>query len=59
LVGATLIDIYDELTLFTPGVDATDLTINPDYSAGDDIHLNDAGHLYIFQATRDLVDAAF
>jgi lysophospholipase L1-like esterase len=44
------IDIFEPLANSSLGVEAT-------YSAGDGIHLNDAGHAVIFEAARDVVSA--
>lgn len=46
--GNRVIDIYDELA-------AANLMIEPIYDSGDGIHVNDAGHTYIFSTARDLL----
>jgi lysophospholipase L1-like esterase len=43
------IDIFDALA-------NSSLGISSEYSAGDGIHLNDAGHQVIFELTRDVVE---
>ncbi|MDH5381311.1 MAG: PA14 domain-containing protein, partial [Cyclobacteriaceae bacterium] len=48
-----VIDIYEELTNFT------NLSIKTMYSAGDGIHLNDAGHAYIFSEVQNKVNQKF
>ncbi len=45
--GKFVIDIYDELTNFS-----NDLRIKVEYNSGDGIHLNDAGHGYIFSEVQ-------
>ncbi len=47
--GENVIDIYDELA--TP-----DNKIKPIYDSGDRIHLNDAGHQYIFNTVKPKLD---
>ncbi len=46
--GANVIDILEELS------DAT-YNIEPVYNSGDGIHLNDAGHIYIYNTARDFI----
>jgi lysophospholipase L1-like esterase/predicted esterase len=46
--GEYIIDIYDELTDFS-----NDKQIKTVYGSGDGIHLNNAGHNYIFTTARD------
>ena len=48
--GAIVIDIYDELTDFT-----NNLGLKVIYDSGDGLHLNDAGHQYIFDTTSVLI----
>jgi predicted esterase/lysophospholipase L1-like esterase len=47
--GVYSISIYDELA-------AADGTIKPGYNSGDGIHLNDAGHNYLFQTIWNKVN---
>jgi hypothetical protein len=47
--GAIVIDIYDELTNFNS------LRLKAVYNSGDGTHLNDAGHDYVFETTRDKI----
>ena len=47
--GEDVIDIYDELA-------TSDNKIKPIYDSGDHIHLNDAGHQYIFNAAKPMID---
>jgi len=45
--GNLVIDIYDELTDFS-----NDKRIRADYNAGDNIHVNNQGHRYIFNTVK-------
>ena len=49
--GELVIDVYDELA------NMTNLRLKPNYDSGDGTHLNDAGHLYLFETARDKVSA--
>ena len=50
--GAAVIDIYDELTDF-----GNSLAIKAAYDSGDGVHLNDAGHAFVFETMRPKVAA--
>lgn len=45
--GAAVIDVYDELTDFN-----NSLGLKAIYDSGDGVHLNDAGHGYVFETAR-------
>lgn len=48
--GASVIDVYDELTDFNNG-----LRLKSAYNSGDGTHLSDAGHAYLFRTAQALV----
>jgi hypothetical protein len=48
--GDRVIDVYDELTDSANG-----LRLKTVYDSGDGTHLNDAGHLYLFETARDRI----
>ena len=50
--GTAVIDVYDELTDF-----GNNLAIRKPYDSGDGVHLNDAGHAYLFQTMQPRVAA--
>jgi lysophospholipase L1-like esterase len=47
--GELVIDVYDELTNFG------NLRLKAAYNSGDGVHLNDAGHGYLFETVRDKI----
>lgn len=49
--GDEAIDLYSELT------DLSTLFIKSEYSAGDGVHLNDAGHNYLYQTIRNKTES--
>ncbi|WP_431212581.1 SGNH/GDSL hydrolase family protein [Puia sp. P3] len=44
------------INFYNPIVAADSLNINPIYSAGDNIHVNNAGHQVLFEAARDVMN---
>jgi lysophospholipase L1-like esterase len=44
------------INFYNPIVAADSLNINPIYSAGDNIHVNNAGHQLLFEAARDVMN---
>jgi lysophospholipase L1-like esterase len=49
--GAIVIDVYDELA------NPANLRLKAVYNSGDGIHLNDAGHAYLFEQVRGEISA--